>query len=589
MKLNKEQHQAIHHTGSPLVIYAGPGTGKTLILQKRYEHLINTDVPTNRILGITFTRNAASELTDRIAKTTQVASDLIIVRTFHSLCLNMVRKYHTLSDLSQRFSIADPKEQDQIIVKCLQEQSLPFTRDNVIKIKQIIGQIKKEQHTENRTYIEEYANLIYPHYQQKLLEAGKIDYDDIIKKALEILESEVVLQEYQNLYQHILLDEAQDTTIPQSKIIYKLNCTNTVIVGDQNQAIYSFAGANPNFMREFEQETHATVITLKHNYRNPQNIIHSATEVIRYNQNYIETELKSDKQTHRKIGILHPTDEKQEAILIASSIKHNTLKNVTILYRRNDSAKEIEFALQEKGIPYTINGIHFLERKEIKNIIAVIQWIERPEDPLHFKNVLSQHTGIGKTTIERIIQTAQHTHSSLIKTAQQKLERLTIQQHLTLKLLCETIQQIPSLPKAEQLEKITTVLTKPPRTADEIENISEFKRIALTSDAPLIEILNYIKSTETQPRVRLMTLHAAKGTEDNIIFIIGAEEGLIPDENAYISQHLIEEERRLFYVGLTRTKDALILSHTQNRFLNGYNLTQQPSRFIEEIPEKEHL
>lgn len=590
MKINPEQKQAIEHTGSPLVIHAGPGTGKTLVLQKKYEYLIKQGITPHLILALTFTRSAAAELSERIVKSTNIPRDLIIIRTFHSLCLHMLKKHYNKAELPLNFSIVDSNQQDQIITQCLQEKALPFTPDHIFNIRQIIGKIKKEQQSASAdNYIEEYTRIIYPEYQQKLLEAQKIDYDDIIRKALALLNDPRILSEYQSLHRFIMLDEAQDTTTPQAKIIYKFECPNTTIVGDQNQAIYSFAGANPNFMREFEENTGASVIHLKHNYRNPQNIINNATTVIKYNENYIENELIAHKETDKPIGVLFTPNEKTEARLIANCIEQNNLQNVTILYRRNESSKELEFALQERGIPYQINGIHFYDRKEIKNIIAAIRLIFSPENPEYFRTVLKNIQGIGKQTIEKIIQHAEVTQNSLFESGKAKLTRFSKEQHLTLKQTCQTIQEIIELPKAQQLEKIIQYLIPKPKNESQTQNITAFKNLLLNSKFPLTKTLDYIKETQINPNVRLMTLHAAKGTENSVIFIIGTEEGLIPDENAFISPQAIEEERRLFYVGLTRTQETLILSHTQSRFISGFNLTQQASRFLNEIPEKEIL
>lgn len=590
MNINEEQKQAIEHIGSPLVIYAGPGTGKTLVLQKKYEYLIKLGLIPQVILGITFTRSAAYELSERIGKSINIPPEMINIRTFHSICLYMIKKYYNEANLPPSFSIIEPQEQESTIKLCLQEKGLPFNHQHIFNIQQIISKIKKEmQPASPKDFIDEYAQIIYPMYQQKLRQYKKIDYDDIIKKATELLEIPRILQEYQSMYQYILLDEAQDTSIPQARIIYKLNCQDTTIVGDQNQSIYSFAGANPNFMSEFEKIMNSRVIYLKQNYRNPQNIINAATTVIQFNDNYVKNDLESTKDSYKKIGILHTTDERQEAVLIANTIEHNSLKDVTILYRRNENAREIEYALQSKGIPYQINGIHFYDRKEIKNIITIIKLIANPEDRDSFSKTLLFQQGIGRQTIEKIIEYADHTNTSLLESAKVKLNRITQEQHLTLKRVSDILLKIPTIPKKAQIEEITTTLVPELKHRVQKQNVESFKRIMLSSDEPLTKTLNYIQETHESPYVRLMTLHTAKGTENNIIFIIGTEEGLIPDENSFISQEMIQEERRLFYVGLTRTRETLILSHTQNRFINGYNLTQKPSRFLNEIPQKEFI
>ena len=590
MPLNPEQQAAVEHTGSPLVIYAGPGTGKTLVLQKKYEHLINQGIKPYHILGITFTRSASRELSERISESCNIEQNLITTQTFHAFALGLLRKYSTHAHLAPGFEIADPSEQDQIIYQSLKGQTLPFTQNHIVLIKQIISRIKKKQQTAiTKTYIEEYAKMIFPLYQSELEKRGKIDYDDIIQKALTILETPAILSQYQSIYHHIMLDEAQDTTIPQSEIIYKLSCKNTTIVGDQNQAIYSFAGANPNFMKEFEQKTGSTVIKLKQNYRNPQGIINAATTVIKFNQNYIENELQAQKSRDQKIAILHTLNEKTEAQLIANSIEFNNLKNVTILYRRNENAKPIEQALQIKRIPYQINGIHFHERKEVKDIITALKLILNPEDRELFSTVLLRNHGIGKQTLQKIFNEQEITKEPLLTCAQKRMKHMTHEQNLTLKHICSRILAAKALPLKEQVSIAIKDLIPIPKNTEQLQNINTFKAIFEEKDEPIDQVLKYIEENVQNPTVKLMTLHAAKGTENDIIFIIGTEEGLMPDENSFIDIRAVEEERRLFYVGLTRCRETLVLSHTQSRVINKIKLTQLPSRFLNEIPDKEFL
>ena len=235
---------------------------------------------------------------------------------------------------------------------------------------------KKQPPNGQKEFINEFAKEIYPEYAKQMRILNKIDYDDIINTASQILEDPRALYYYQTSYKHILLDEAQDTTIPRSEIIYKINCPNTTIVGDQNQSIYSFAGANPNFMKEFEEKTGGKVIHLKQNYRNPQSTIDAATTIIKNNKNFIDTDLQSTSPEAPIIHVTKTNDEENEANLIANGIKHNNIKNLSILYRRNENARAIEYALLKQKVPYEINSIHFLNRKEIKNFITAIRFIQ---------------------------------------------------------------------------------------------------------------------------------------------------------------------------------------------------------------------
>lgn len=588
--LNAEQQSAIEHTGTPLVIYAGPGTGKTLVLQKKYEHLITENIKPHKILGITFTRSAAKELSERIAKNCNIHPDNIVILTFHAFCLNILRRYSFYTDLTPGFEIVDPTEQDQIIFKALQDNSLPFTPKHIVLIKQIISRVKKrQQSTTAANYIEEYALTIFNDYQIALQKQNKIDYDDIISKALIGLSVPSILDEYQHMFDYILLDEAQDTTIPQSDIIYQLNCPNTTIVGDQNQSIYSFAGANPNFMQEFQEKTNSHTIHLSHNYRNPQIVIDAANTVIEHNENYINSQLQAHKQNNRKIGVLQTLNENTEAQLIANCIVHNNLKNVTILYRRNENAKAVEIALQQKVIPYEINGIHFHEKREIQEAITIFRFLLNPTNTDLFRKILVSRTGIGTQTAQRIIKNHEDTGDTLIACAQKKLHRISKEQHLTLKKLAASIDKAASQDTHHMLKTVINQVITPPQNKEQTQNLKTFLIMLQNRQESLEETINYIDKSKVNPEVKLMTLHAAKGTENDTIFIIGTEEGLVPDENSFIDHRAVEEERRLFYVGLTRTKETLILSYAKNRIINGLRLTQQPSRFLSEIPQKDYL
>lgn len=590
MQLNEHQQQAIEHTGNPLVIYAGPGTGKTLVLQKKYEWLIDHDIKPSKILGITFTRNAARELTERIADNCEIHEDHIVILTFHAFCLNILRRYSTYTNLSPGFEIAEPIEQDQIIHQCLQTNNLPFTPKHIMQIKQVISRIKKRQQPSTpQNHIEQYATAIFEDYQRTLKRMNKIDYDDIIEKGRIALENPSILSEYQSHFNYIMLDEAQDTSNPQADIIYQLNCENTTIVGDQNQSIYSFAGANPNFMNEFAEKMSATIIHLSYNYRNPQKVIDAANQIIRFNENYINNPLEATKSINRGIGILDTKDENTEARLIANCITHNNLKDVSILYRRNENARAIEIALQNKVIPYEINGTHFHEKKEIQDAIQIFRFLLDTTNIDNFRKILISLKGIGPETVHRIISHHEETDTSLLDAAQQKLYRMSKEQHLTLKKLCTAIAKASKQETHHLIKTVISECIEQPTNKEKLHNLQTFQVLLQNRQQSLTDIVSYIDESTINPEVKLMTLHASKGTENNTIFIIGTEEGLIPDENSYISNQAIEEERRLFYVGLTRTRETLILSYTRNRLINGLRLTQAPSRFLNEIPEKDYV
>ena len=582
MNLNKEQQEAIEHTGSPLIIYAGPGTGKTLVLQKKYEHLIKTEVTPHEIRGITFTRAAATELKNRITETTKINPSHIVIKTFHSICLSIIEKYNASVLQNPGFTIIGTSEQKKVIRQCFKNKNLPSSEDILRNVKDAVSRMKKKQPPNGqKEFINEFAKEIYPEYAKQMRILNKIDYDDIINTASQILEDPRALYYYQTSYKHILLDEAQDTTIPQSEIIYKINCPNTTIVGDQNQSIYSFAGANPNFMKEFEEKTGGKVIHLKQNYRNPQSTIDAATTIIKNNKNFIDTDLQSTSPEAPIIHVTKTNDEENEANLIANGIKHNNIKNLSILYRRNENARAIEYALLKQKIPYEINSIHFLNRKEIKNFITAIRFIQKPTNKNDFVYLLQLQKGIGDKTTDTILNNAFHGETSFLGSALKYTQRAGVQQIIGP--VCEALLEATTSTKDQQIDLILKKIIPPEKDKDRIKNVHDFITILKQDKEPIQNFLKYTKISE--PDIKIMTMHASKGTENDSIFIIGVEEGLMPDENSYKNKEIIEEERRLFYVALTRSKNIVLLTHANQRVLGRYRLSQKPSRFINELPE----
>ena len=599
MKLNREQRQAVEHRDSPLVVYAGPGSGKTLVLQKKYEHLTQ-DADPRKILGITFTRNAANELASRIAKKTDIKPN---IRTFHAVCLSILKRDWTIIE-DTHFQIAGPGEQDRIIRECLNEKSLGYKPEYIPLIKQSISRIKKKQELPApKDTVQEFINkLMSKHkidkeYNAKLEAEAKLDYDDIIIKTKELMKKERILYELRNRIEYLLLDEAQDTTIAQGEIIYQLNCKNTTIVGDQNQSIYSFAGANPNFMKEFEERTGSRVIHLKQNYRNPKNIIESAKEVIKNNTNYIPQEIETIKEEGREIGIIQTRNEATEARLIAKTIKKYNLNNVCILYRRNDSAEPIEISLIAEGIPYEIAGCLVHNKYEIiGRILTAIRFISKP-NAKDFERLLKQQPGIGERTIEKLIEYAEEHKTPLLELDMTKLKYTTEEQNLILEKIKKAVKAAKNAKKKRKIDIILKEIIAYPKweweadlrdpnyteAQDEHDSARAFVKSLIESKASLADTAKEFLKAETNPPVRLMTLHAAKGTESEIVFIIGMEEEIIPDINSYHDIKAFEEERRLVYVGLTRAGEAIILSRVQNRLIGYLNRTQHPSRFIKEL------
>ncbi len=625
-ELNPKQKEAVEQTEGPCLVIAGAGSGKTKVLTYKIAYLMQEKgIKPWNILAITFTNKAASEMRERVEKLVGNATQDMWLGTFHSICVRILRKHIDRIGFENSFTIFDTSDQKTLVKNCLKDLEIDtklFTEKSILTE---ISNAKNEMKTPEEYLLKNEADYrksimgkVYQLYQKRLKENNAIDFDDIINFTIEILKNNQDIREYySDKFKYILVDEYQDTNKSQFTLISLLAKTNGNItaVGDNDQSIYSFRGANIENILNFENDFKGTkIIKLEQNYRCTSNILRTANAVIKHNEAKYKKELWTENEEGAIPEIYCGDDEYHEGSYIVEKINHlkreEYFKNsdFAILYRMNTQSRAIEDILRRENIPYKIiGGLKFYERKEIKDTIAYLRLIENSADNLSFLRVINEpKRGIGKTSIEKIQAIAQENNISMyetIKNAEKYFPKIVgnVQQFIS------TIEEL----KAQEIsvsELIKEVLNKTgymQSLKDEktieaetrIDNIEEFLTVAIefekeSADKSLNEFLNSISLSsdtdnieEQDDQVTLMTLHSAKGLEYPCVFLVGLEEGIFPSQRSTETPKEIEEERRLFYVGITRAKQYLYLSLAKKRTIFGSTSYNQPSRFLKEIPE----
>ena len=626
--LNDEQYQAVINCDGPSLVIAGAGSGKTKVLTHKIAYLIQEEnVKPWNILAITFTNKAANEMKERIEGLVgDVAKDMWI-GTFHAICVRILRRYIERIGYESSFVIFDTSDQKAMIKNCLKDLNIDdkmFT-DRVVQFE--ISNAKNEMlepaeylARANGDFRKEKIASIYELYQKRLKENNAIDFDDIINFAIKILtENPDVLEYYSEKFRYILVDEYQDTNKAQFMLISLLAARygNITVVGDNDQGIYSFRGADISNILNFEKDFPGTkIIKLEQNYRCTGSILNAANAVIKNNETKYEKKLWT-KNEKGNLPIIHQAeDEYDEARYIVEQINHlrreeyYKYSDFAILYRMNTQSRAIEEILVREDIPYKIiGGLKFYERKEIKDIIAYLRLIHNTNDNLSLTRIINEpKRGIGKTSLDNIQKIAEQTETSMyeiIKNAEQYgLNRVYANSREFIQVI-EELKQLES--KIEISELIKETLNKTGYTKalelentqeaeNRIENLEEFLTVAIEfeeqeADANLGDFLEGITLSsdidnleEEQDSVTLMTLHSAKGLEFPVVFLVGMEEGIFPGYKSIGEPKELEEERRLCYVGITRAKNNLILTCAKRRTIFGSTSCNAMSRFVEEIP-----
>ena len=614
--LNDRQKEAVLYGDGPLLILAGAGSGKTSVLTKRVAYLIKErNVSPKNIVAITFTNKAAKEMKERIIKEVGKEGYDIQISTFHSFGLRIIKENYEKLGYEKNFTIIDSDDSLTVVKKILKEMGIDSTRFNPKFIKNQISSCKNEMVTP-----EKYKNLVndelsditykvYKKYQDTLLRNNSLDFDDLLIKPIELFNKyKEVLENYQELFKYVFIDEYQDTNEAQyilSKMI-SAKYKNICVVGDDAQSIYSWRGANFKNILNFEKDyKNAKVILLEQNYRSTKTILNAANSVIKNNINKKDKNLWTDNETGEKIKYVRTNDEKDEASYVTREIRNLvnngvSLDDIAVLYRTNAQSRTIEEGFLNSNIPYRIVGAFaFYSRKEIKDLLAYLKLIYNTKDDVSLMRIINYpKRKIGAKTIENLSMDAVLNGTSMFdvissgKELEFKKLILEMKEKSEVLSLTETIDMV--LDKSgikSELESEHTL------EADiRLENLNEFKSITKTFEeesgiASLEDFLNEVslvsdvndQKNDNSPKVTLMTIHAVKGLEYKYVFVIGMEENIFPHINSCEEDGGIEEERRLCYVAITRAKEKLYLVNALRRMLYGKTSVNMPSRFINEI------
>ena len=622
--LNDKQKEAVLATDGPCLVIAGAGSGKTKVLTHKIAYLMAEKYikPWN-ILAITFTNKAANEMKQRVEGLVGDAAKDMWIGTFHSICVRILRKSIDRIGFDSSFLIFDTSDQRTLIKECMKTLKID---DKLFTDRAVLAEISngKNEMLEPAAYRTKYAvdfrkekiGEIYELYQKRLRENNAIDFDDIINYTIKILtENPDVLEYYSEKFKYVLVDEYQDTNKAQFTLVTILASRygNITVVGDNDQGIYSFRGADISNILNFERDFPGTrIIKLEQNYRCTGNILNAANAVIKQ----YEKKLWTQNDEGEIPTIRRTDDEYDEGRFIAEQINHLKTQeyfkysDFTVLYRMNSQSRAIEEILRRESIPYKIvGGLKFYERKEIKDIISYLRLIYNPADNISLKRVINEpKRGIGKTSVESVAEISEKTGISMfeiIKNAEQYgLNRLKANSIEFVNLIEEMRRKIEELSIEEMIKQTLNksgyvkALEEENTTEAEsrIQNLEEFLTVAIEfeeqeADNSLADFLEGITLSsdidgmeESEDSVTLMTLHNAKGLEFNTVFLVGMEEGIFPGYKTIGEPQQLEEERRLFYVGITRAKQFLYLTCAKRRTIFGSTSYNAISRFVNEIP-----
>jgi len=641
-QLNEAQKLAVLQKEGPMIIIAGAGSGKTRVLTYGIAHLMKNGIDPFNILALTFANKAAREMKNRIADVVgQSEAKNLWMGTFHSVFARILRSESEKLGFPSNFTIYDTQDSVRLISSIIKELQLEKEK---YKPKQVFGRISQFKNSliTVRAYFQNPELLeadkmsgrpkigsIYREYVDRCFKAGAMDFDDLLLRTNELLTRfPEVLAKYQDRFRYILVDEYQDTNHSQYLIVRALadRYQNICVVGDDSQSIYAFRGANIqnilNFQKDYDQ---VKIFKLEQNYRSSKNIVEAANSVIDKNKTKLDKEIWTSNDEGGKIKVMRTFSEGDEGRFIASSIFENKMQNqllnndFTVLYRTNAQSRAIEDALRKKDIKYRIyGGLSFYQRKEIKDTLAYLRLIVNPNDEEALKRVINYPArGIGQTTVDKLILAANHYNRSIFDILMD-LNQIDIRINSGTKI---KLQNFANMIRSFQIQaqslnafEVADLVIKQTRLIKDIE--SEGTPEAISRVENVQELLNGIKDfiegqnqkkeeaslsyfledvalatdfdneKEDIPRVSLMTIHLAKGLEFPYVYIVGLEENLFPSAMSMNTRSEIEEERRLFYVALTRAEKQVYLSYAQSRYRWGKLIDCEPSRFLEEVDEK---
>ncbi|NRE68962.1 DNA helicase PcrA [Enterococcus faecium] len=638
--MNPRQKEAVLHTDGPLLLMAGAGSGKTRVLTHRIAYLIEEkEVNPWNILAITFTNKAAKEMKERVNAILASGGEDVWVSTFHSMCVRILRRDVDFIGYNRNFTIIDSSEQLTLMKRILKELNIDPKKYDPRSILGTISQAKNSLQTPQDfakmqgSYYEEIAAKCYAAYQKELQYNQCMDFDDLIMNTIRLFEEHPdSLTYYQNKFHYIHVDEYQDTNHAQYTLVNLLagRFRNLCVVGDADQSIYGWRGADMQNILDFEKDyPDAAVILLEQNYRSTKNILSAANQVIENNSNRKPKNLWTENKEGNKITYYRADNERDETRFIVDRMQeeirsnHRNYGDFAILYRTNAQSRVMEETLLKANIPYKMVGGHkFYDRKEIKDILAYLNVLANPQDSISFERIVnSPKRGIGPGSIEKLRSFASLHEWPLLEAAQNvDLANIGGKAGQQLGAFGEMIQEVTQMiPYLTVTELTKEVLDRSGYLEDlkiqntleaqaRIENLEEFLTVTQEfdkqfeqqneedADAPEEKLTVFLNDLalvsdidnleEDASQVTLMTLHAAKGLEFPVVFLIGLEEGVFPLSRALMEENELEEERRLAYVGITRAEEALYLTNAFSRTLYGRTQYNRPSRFVEEIDQE---
>lgn len=626
--LNEGQRRAVSAEPGPILVLAGPGSGKTRVLTQRIVYLIETlHIPPWRILAVTFTNKAAREMRERVERTVEGELRGLLMGTFHAICARLLRRESQhLPGYTAEFVIFDDDDQKQVMKQVLADLNLDEKRFPPGKLLAGVSMAKNELITpemyQANNYISEVTRRAYSRYQERLRANNAMDFDDLLMNIVHLFDAQPdVLRKYQEQYRHILVDEFQDTNTAQYGLLTRLAALhqNIFAVGDADQSIYKWRGADFRNIQRFRQQfPQAQLILLEQNYRSTQIVLDAAQAVIRHNRDRVDKQLFTERRGGQKIALRELHNEVEEAQHVVDTIAELVLKgrnpgDFAVMYRTNAQSRAIEEAFLRAGLPYRLVGAtRFYGRREVKDVIAYLRLVHNPRDEVSFNRIVNTPPrGIGAKTQEQLADwagaqgmgsaesllylvtnpDASHPFSGRALSALTRLGYLlqgwlTVRDHTPVGELMDLI--------LSQIDFRTYLDDGTEEGRDRWGNVQELYGVAqaeqhislsdFLEEVALVSDVDNLAEGGAAPT--LLTLHAAKGLEFPVVFITGLEEGLLPHSRSLGSADDIAEERRLFYVGLTRAKDQLFLTHAFRRSLYGLSDVAGPSRFLQEIPDQ---
>ncbi|GEB74263.1 DNA helicase PcrA [Levilactobacillus brevis] len=640
--MNDKQTEAVLQTEGPLLVLAGAGSGKTRVLTHRVAYLIeHNNVMPWRILAITFTNKAAKEMRERVIKLLGPDGNDVWVSTFHALCVRILRRDADKLGYNRAFTIADPGEQRTLIKRVLQQQNLDIKKFDPRSVLGAISNAKNALQTPAMMReaagnpFETTVATVYESYQRELQANQAMDFDDLIMLTIKLFNQDAdVLGYYQDKFQYIHVDEYQDTNDAQYTLVNLLakKHGNLCVVGDGDQSIYGWRGANMENILNFEHDyPDAHVTLLEQNYRSTKTILRAANDVIQRNVNRKKKDLWTDNAEGEPISYYRGQNENDEAHYVVAKIQeereqnHHDYGDFAILYRTNAQSRVIEETLVKANIPYTMVGGHkFYDRKEIRDVLAYLTLVANPADSMSLERIINEpKRGIGATSVEKLrdfaemndwteleatqnislattlgarVRTAMEKFGLTLKHVQDRAATMSVS-NMTSELLDQTgymaaLKASKNLEAETRIENIEEFLSVTQKFDDDWDNAdhdeTEDRLVEFLADLALVSAQDDVE--EEPAEVTLMTLHAAKGLEFPVIFLMGLEEGIFPLSRAMLEDDELEEERRLAYVGITRAQEKLYLTNAYSRMLYGRRQTNPQSRFVTEIaPELLHL